>query len=507
VVHAIYADLQAAQNPSHRGRGIARYSVECVTALARAGLPIAGVATSPYHPPVELPAELTTRTRVVTRSAHAMRALVGADPFTYLLTSPMELDLTPSRTLSRAALTSALSVVAVLYDLIPLLFPDRYLVSPRSRATYDARLGLLRELDLVLAISEHTRLDAIEHLGLAPERVSVIGGGASEHFRPPAQPDEPWNAIAREHPEVRAPFVLTVAAWEWRKNLETLVRAFAAIDPALRHRRQLVVVCSGMPPGSRTWHDAASAAGLADDEFVVVGPVSDHLLRALYQACELFVFPSRYEGYGLPVVEAARCGAPVVTSSASALPEILDLPASTFPPDDVAAMAGVVERGIVDETFRAELAAAGARVAATHTWDAVGSRARDAWARLDGRPTAGSCTRSVAYVGRSNGRTCTLLRGLHPRATVDVFEPDPTGRPERAGDAVYPLVALERLLDPLDYDVLVWSSAECPSDPRPALIAADHPAAVDVGDGTERSVLALMSAIVSDQVIRSGPVA
>lgn len=489
MANPVLVDLQAAQNPSHRGRGIARYSVECTGALIDAGIPVAGIALSPYHPAVKLPIELTSRATVVTRSATALRAVVGDQPFSYFLTSAMELELTPSRTISTIALESADAVVAVLYDLIPLLFPERYLVSPRSWSTYHARLELLREVDLLLAISEHTRNDAIEHLGVSEERVAVIGAGASAQFRTPADPNEPRKVLERELGGVaalRAPFVLTVAAWEWRKNLETLVHAYGRLDPALRRGRALVVVCSGLPPGERSWHRVAAEAGLHDDEFVVVGQVSDAALAALYQACELFVFPSRYEGFGLPVLEAARCGAPALTSSTSSLPEILGLPSSTFPPDDAAAMAESVERALTDLDFRDELRDAGAAAATRHTWEAVGARLRSAWGRLDPPRAAATVPRvRVAFVG-SGDIDARARADLTATARLDLFTPDGRAMFHPGADGrVYPFAALERLLDPLDYDVLVWDR-DVWDDPRAARLASGHPNAVVLDDDQGR---------------------
>lgn len=473
----IYVDLQAAQTPSHAGRGIARYTVELTLAMIHAHLPVSAIALSRYHPPVQLPEALADSPLLVTHSAHTVRDLAAQGSFTYQLMSPMELDLTPSRTLSTTALRHADAVVAVLYDLIPLLFPDRYLVSPRSRATYDARLGLLRDLDLLLALSEHTRRDAMEHLGVPAERIAVIGAGASPFFVPPTSPDDPWNLLRRRHPEIRAPFLLTVAAWEWRKNLETLVRAVGRLDPALRRGRQLVVVCSGLPPGERSWHRVARAAGLDESDFLVIGPVPDDVLRALYQATELFVFPSRYEGFGLPVLEAACCGAPALTSSASSLPEILEHTDATFDPDDDHVLAEVLERALTDGRFRHDLLSASAAAADRHTWEAVGARVAGAYARLPKRSANLPDRRRlrVALVGAADDPLIARYAATSDD-DMTVFAP---GRPRTPGRVptrpdvpVYPTAALTRRLDPFDYDRIVVTRH--PLDEELRAIVGEH---------------------------------
>ncbi len=421
-----------------------------------------------------LPSELAESPLLQRRTSAGLAAIAERGPFAYHLMSPMELDLSPSRTIPASVMERADVVASVVYDFIPLLFPDRYLVSPRSRALYDARLALLPELDLLLAISEHTRRDAIELLDIAPERVAVIGGAASDFFRMPGPDDEALEVLAALAPSITSGYVLTVAAWEWRKNLETLVRAVARLPDLTRHDTRLVVVCSGLPAGDRTWELAAADAGLAPGQFTVVGPVSDVVLRALYQNARLFVLPSRYEGFGLPAIEAARCGAAVLTSSTSSLPEILALPESTFPPDDDVAMAAAIERGLTDDDFRASLLDAGARASARHTWTAVGaacatrtppspSIVRTAQRRRPRRRRHASRSVSTGASASGVARALAGARDLSP--TIFVVDRAPVGGGERS-IATYPTGALDEHLDPYDYDAFVAVD----DDPRVAQV-------------------------------------
>lgn len=476
MVLPIAIDLQAAQNPSHHGRGIARYSIELTSAMLDTGMPIEAIALSPHHPVATLPPRLADSPQLVSRSSPLFGALAARGPFAYHLMSPMELDLSPSRTLPASALERADAIVSVVYDFIPLLFPDRYLVSPRSRALYDARLALLPELDLLLAISEHTRRDAIELLGVAPDRVAVIGGAASEYFRTPAPDEDPREVLADLTPAIAPGYVLTVAAWEWRKNLETLVRAVARLPELTRHDTRLVVVCSGLPTGDRTWEEAARDAGLAPGQFTVIGPVTDRMLRALYQAARLFVYPSRYEGFGLPVIEAARCGAPVLTSSTSSLPEVLDLPESTFPPDDEAEMAAAIERALTDDDFRASLVAAGARASERHTWDAVATRVRTAYARLD-RTVPASLPRParLAVVCASSDRI-EIARALASSTDLapTIFTIDSTAARGDGMVSSYPVAALDDHLDPCDYDAFVAVGDDARVDHAMTRLRGEH---------------------------------
>lgn len=471
--HGIYVDLQAAQSLANAERGIARYSVELTLAMLRNGAPIEAVALSPILPnPTRLPGDLATSPLLQWNTAHALDEVRSrADrPLAYQVMSPMESQMSVRLTLPLSAMRDADALVMVWYDLIPLVFPDRYLPPGREREPYLARLEIVKQADLLLAISEHSRRDLIEYLGIHPDRVAAIGGGVSPWFERPAADVDPFRAVTTALPAIDRPFVLTVAGWEWRKNTEALIRGFASMPTDVRDELQLVVACAVGASGEAEWRAEAAAAGLRADQLVVTGFVDDHTLRALYQACRLFVFPSKYEGYGLPVAEAARCGAAVVTSSTSSLPEILELPSSTFPPDDVDAMGDVMARGLADETFRGELLAAGARAAETHTWDRVAQRAIAAYDRLDARMPPRRRTprrRRVAFVGPFipaesgvaiyNSRVVDALDAADLEVELFAEETEVGRWRSRLDLPIFPAEHLGSRINPYDYDTIVYT--------------------------------------------------
>jgi glycosyltransferase involved in cell wall biosynthesis len=472
----ILVDLQASQSAAHAERGIARYSIELTRALLRRGAPVEGILLNPNLPtPRRLPPELAFSPLLGFTTARTFAEAAALGPAAFHIMSPIELDDPAPLVLSRAGLGRSDALVVVLYDLIPLVFADRYLADPRVREPYLARLQLVRDADLVLAISEHTRRDGIEHLGLDPQRVVNIGGGATSAFAPAAPGDDPLGHVRRARPGITKPYVLTVAGYEWRKNCEGLIEGFARLPGEVRRAHQLVIACSVPPEGERAWRDCARRAGLADDDVVITGFVDEPLLRALYQAAALFVFPSRYEGYGLPALEAACSGVPVLTSDSSSLPEILDLPSSTFPATDTGAMAARIDAALTDPSFRADLLAAGARAAAVHTWDAVADRTIAAYERLDARLAPGrSAGRRraprprVAFVGPLppvesgvalyNERVVSAidLQGID----LELFHETPRGTPAPRPPVdvpCYPIEALGTRLDPHDYDTIVYT--------------------------------------------------
>jgi glycosyltransferase involved in cell wall biosynthesis len=469
-MHRIIIDLQVAQSPDSGHRGLGRYAVDMTRGLLRADAPIEAIMTNGALPQRALPDDLLASGLVVNGSAEAFdRARLGVDPIAHHVMSPMEEPTNIEVALPRFT-ERADAQVMVVYDLIPLLFDDPYLRQIDRRQAHIGRLRRVRTADLLLAISERTRRDFIEHLGIEEERIVNIGAGVSDRFRPPSPSDDPQAMVRRAWPAITRPFVLCVPAFEWRKNAETLIRAFAVLPHEVRHAHQLVIACAAPPHGIATWRRLAADVGLADDEIVITDFVPDDLLVSLYQATRLHVFPSRYEGFGLPVAEASRCGAPSLSSNRGSLPEVLEYPASTFDPDDVEGLADLMDRALVDGPLRDGLVAAAARAAATHTWERVARRTIDAYARLDGRAHTRRSTRAaqVAVVGPLPpvasgvaGYTARALAAMD-RAGLDIdvyAEASPVGAwpPPVEARRRFPVDSFGVTTHPGDYDARVYA--------------------------------------------------
>jgi glycosyltransferase involved in cell wall biosynthesis len=276
------------------------------------------------------------------------------------------------------------ATAATLYDLIPLSLRDMYLDGlwrdAGLRPWYARCLDELSACDLLLPISEATREEALRHLDVPRTRLAVIGAGVGPEFRPPAAPDP--ALLARLG--LRPGFLLYLGAGDPRKNEGALLAAFARLPPALRAAHPLAIGHVD-PAGLRA---AARAAGLAGHEFTALPFVPDADLPGLYASCALLVFPSLAEGFGLPLLEAMACGAPVIASSLSAMPEVVNRADALFDPRDPAALAALIERLLGDPAARADLAAWGRRRARDFSWDGVASRAWPALAALAPRQPA-----------------------------------------------------------------------------------------------------------------------
>lgn len=256
--------------------------------------------------------------------------------------------------------------VAVLYDFIPWLFPEQYLQTVNGyRSWYEQRLMALHKFDLLLAISEATRQDAIRILGISPSRVVNISGAASEIFRPMPAADQVRANISRFG--ITRPFVLYTGNADYRKNLHGMLKAYASLPRELRKAHQLVLNQVG--DDIIGFRKNVRELGLTDDEVVVTGRISDDELICLYTRCKVFVFPSLYEGFGLPILEAMACGAPVIAADNSSIPEVMGRSDVLFDATRPESITATLTKVLSDDAFRKELAEYGIERAQSFSWD------------------------------------------------------------------------------------------------------------------------------------------
>jgi glycosyltransferase involved in cell wall biosynthesis len=221
--------------------------------------------------------------------------------------------------------------------------------------------------DHVLADSQATRADLVELYRTPAEKISVLYSGVHESFRPVTDPAT-LAAVRARYGLGDAPFVLAVGTLQPRKNYVRLIQAFAAISNLQPLTSNLHLVIAG---GKGWRYDAIFAEveklGLRD-RVLFPGFVADADLPALYSAARVLAYPSIYEGFGLPMLEAMACGTPVVTSTASCMPEVAGDAALLVPPTDVDALAAALDRALTDEALRADLIAKGRARARQFSW-------------------------------------------------------------------------------------------------------------------------------------------
>ncbi|MBA3955215.1 MAG: glycosyltransferase [Acidimicrobiia bacterium] len=218
--YRLVLDIQATQNPAHAHRGIGRYVREHARALIRRGA-VDALLLNPHLPfPRELDADLLCSPLLVWNTMSELRAVAAAadGPLAYHLMSPFELGAHAEGEIPTHVLHHDVPLVATLYDLIPLVEPERYAGDPERMRRYRVRSQLLAQADLVLAISDYTARTAVVHLGLDPARVATIGAGVSPFFHPATPGDAPAAVLGRNLPGLDRPYVLAVAGGEPRKN-------------------------------------------------------------------------------------------------------------------------------------------------------------------------------------------------------------------------------------------------------------------------------------------------
>jgi len=352
-------DLVAVQNRDHGERGIARYTLQLALEVERQAPGLVDRYLLRSHLPVPGLLEPILSTGRVELFDGDRRRFDLREGGVFLAGSLFELEQRTETVVPRLFLDPAWYRMAVLYDLIPSHYPERYLTRYEIRNEYHARIDALRAMRHVLAISETTRDDAGALLGIPQERISVIGAGADDRFRhhPAGRAAAQADVVARPPVEgIRPGYVMFPSGLDPRKNIDGMLAAYALLPPEVRARHQLLLQFKVTELQKAELRDQAWRMGILDD-VLVVGYVSDDDLVRLYQGAELVVFPSLYEGFGLPVLEAMRCGAPVICSDASSLREVQLDRAARFDPEDPADVAEVMLRALTDDAERERIAA------------------------------------------------------------------------------------------------------------------------------------------------------
>ena len=284
----------------------------------------------------------------------------------------------------------------VLYDLIPFVNQRQYLdPHPHYALFYLNKIEQLKSADACLAISEFAAQEALQHLPALKGKVSTISTAIDAQFGKTKFSDEQQSVVLQKF-GIHHHFVLYTGGADERKNLPRLIQAYAELPIAVKSSTQLVFAGRMADHFVTQLQGLAKKAGLAPHELVLTGFVSDDELEALYSQCHCFVFPSWQEGFGLPALEAMACGAAILTSNTSSLPEVVGLEEAMFDPYSVAQISNKLLQTFEDENFRQRLIAHGLSRAKLFNWQDVALRAIrvwDEWAlRRETQTTVGTST-------------------------------------------------------------------------------------------------------------------
>lgn len=271
--------------------------------------------------------------------------------------------------------------VATIHDLSHHLHPQFH---PAARIDYMRRAlpDCLRRADHLITDAESVRQELVEHFGYPAERITAIPLGASPSFRPHS-PQEASARISQWDLQPQS-YSLYVGTIEPRKNLDRLLTAYETLPQALRQRYPLVLAGGSGWRSEHTHQRIARAASAGWLRYLRY--VSQEDLPALYAGARVFVYPSLYEGFGLPVLEAMASGVPVITSNCSSLPEVVGSAALQVHPEDEAALAQAMARALQDDSWRAHASAAGLQRSAQFSWQRCVEQTVHVYQRLQKAP-------------------------------------------------------------------------------------------------------------------------
>lgn len=398
----IVIDLQGAQSES-RHRGIGRYSISLTKAILRhKGAHQIIVALNGMFPDTIEPirnaldgliaqedirvwfAPGPVKACVENNHGNSQIAeliredfMIGLQPDVVLITSIFD-GFGDDAVTSIGRLSVKHKTVAILYDLIPLVQSEIYLESnPAYEKFYKTKLEYLKRADAWLTISDSSLREAVEHLQLDQNKITNISGACDPVFVNTEISDSDLKSLQKRF-EIAGKFVLYSGGADARKNLNRLISVYSQLPKELVKEYQLVIAGKIPEANIQALRLHAKSCGVPDGRLVFTGAISDTDLCHLYNLCHIYVFPSLHEGFGLPVLEAMSCGAPVIASNTSSLPEVVGDADALFDPTSEQDILSKLTRVLTDKTFREKLIDQGAQNVKHYSWDACGKRALQA---------------------------------------------------------------------------------------------------------------------------------
>jgi glycosyltransferase involved in cell wall biosynthesis len=271
--------------------------------------------------------------------------------------------------------------VVTVHDVITLVMPE-YRVRRESRMYSSLVAFTVRRADAIITVSDYSKRDIMRTLQIPEDRIHVIGNAVDTSCRPVSDARKIENV--RERYGIGPKYLLYFGGFDVRKNVDRLLDAYAALPESTRNEYQLVIAGRLLYPGHPLYPDPRPRIrelGL-EDHVVVTGQIREQDKAPLYSAATLYVFPSLYEGFGIPVLEAMACGAAVITSNLSALPEVAGEAARLVDPYDTQAISNAIGELLENEPLREELRERALARAQHFSWKRVAQQTLDVYNKL-----------------------------------------------------------------------------------------------------------------------------
>ncbi|HHY0351349.1 TPA: glycosyltransferase [Vibrio cholerae] len=322
------------------------------------------------------------------------------------------------------------------YDLIPFYNPEQYLTSNSSyKSFYYRKLEELKKADGLLSISEYAKKEVIDSLLVEVNKVFNISSAVESDFRINVYSQLEKESITSKF-AISKPFILYTGGADERKNLPRLIKAYALLNKVQRDSHLLVFAGKMSENDKAKLKYIAKESGLESKDIVFTGYISQEELITLYNLCKLYVFPSWHEGFGLPALEAMSCGAPVIGSNTTSLPEVIGLDSALFDPFNVNLIKEKIEFALNDDSYRKQLCEHAKNQVKLFSWDKTAQKSIGIWEKMYVESLALSKSLSV----------------YKDKPRLAFVSPMP---PERTGIADYSAELLTVLAEYYDIDLIV----------------------------------------------------
>lgn len=235
------------------------------------------------------------------------------------------------------------------YDLIPFISPEVHLKRIEIKNWYYRKLLQLENSDMIFSISKSSKSEFHDYLGCENDKVVNISSSCSPDYEIDIDKKEQEKCLSDLG--ISSNFILYSGTCDKRKNLFRLIEAYSLLDRNLINTTKLVLVGNYSKSDRKLLLGISNKFGLPKNSIVFTGYISNHILNVLYCNCKLFIFPSLHEGFGLPVLEAMHCGAPVICSNTSSLPEVVGLKEAMFDPYSAEQIRNLINKGLTDKHF------------------------------------------------------------------------------------------------------------------------------------------------------------